>query len=62
MMKCWHLNLNSLNSIATDETYLGVLFTLLLRFSKFEAYKPFYLALEVRILGIEMNIGDVKAS
>ena len=50
MVDSWHLQLDSLNAVATDESYLCVLTTLLLRLAQFETDKPFNLRLDLWVV------------
>ena len=61
MVNSWHLQLDSLNAISTDESYLCVLTTLLLRLAQLKTYKPFYLRLDLWVvMRVQSDILNVQ--
>ena len=61
MVDSWDLQLDSLDTITTDESYLRVLAALLLRLAQLEAYEPFYLRLDLWVMmRIKSDILDVQ--
>lgn len=62
MMKCGHFNLNPLDTIATDETNLGVALALESWPTKLKSNNPFNLRFEIWVLSVNEHVGNVEAS
>ncbi len=61
MVNSWNFQLDSLNTVATDESYLCVLTALLLRLAQFEADEPFDLRLDLWVvMRVQSDILNVQ--
>lgn len=61
-MQCRYLDLNSFDSVTTDEPYLSVSTLLPGWLSQFECYQPLDLRFELWVAWIDCNIFNVQAS
>ena len=61
-MKCWHLNLDSLDSVSANESNLSVSALLERGFAELERYEPLNLSLNLRICWINCDAWNVKAA